>query len=84
MLDSVKKISQNKSPTRIYDVHSLDAHILIENIDLAFKAYKYLPVKRADFKTFCNYILPYRNKDEPIEPDVQKNLWKRTTGHFIL
>src|SRR5690606_12453662 len=50
----------------------------IENIDLAFEAwYKYPKDKRADFETFCNYILPYRNYDEPIEFGTRKKFYDR-------
>jgi len=64
---------------RIYnDVQSLKADYLIENIDLAFEAWLSHPAnKRADFKIFCNYILPYRNADEEVEPGARRHFMER-------
>lgn len=78
LLDSIAKTSSSEYSTKIYDVQYLDSNFLIENIDLAFEAwYKYPKDKRADFKTFCNYILPYRNYDEPIELGTRKKFHDR-------
>ena len=42
--------------------------------DLAFEAwYKYPKDKRVDFNKFCNFILPYRNSDEPLEFGSRRN-----------
>ena len=51
-----------------YDIREVTAGFLIENIDLAFEAWQEIPEdKRASFEEFCDYILPYRNWDEPLE-----------------
>jgi len=69
--DSVERkvapISYNNLKT-YQDYHVISADYLIENIDYAFKAWKEKPwSKHYDFKQFCEFILPYRLMDEPIQ-----------------
>lgn len=53
---------------RTYDSHIISADILIENIDLAFKVWENKPWNiHYSFDEFCEYILPYRIADEPLE-----------------
>jgi len=55
---------------------SLSSEFIINNIELAFKAWYRIPKdKRASFDEFCNYILPYRSSDEPIETDSRQKLY---------
>lgn len=50
------------------DIDVIQALGLIKNIELAFQAWKQNPWSSSyDFKTFCEYILPYRSLTEPIE-----------------
>ncbi len=50
------------------DVHNLSAKYLVEHIDQAFTAWKTYPwAQEYSFEQFCEYILPYRASDEPIE-----------------
>jgi len=50
------------------DIETVSADYLIENIDLAFKAWQEKPwAKNMTFATFCEYILPYRANKEPVE-----------------
>ncbi|WP_281235323.1 transglutaminase-like domain-containing protein [Flavobacterium gelatinilyticum] len=60
-----------KLTPKLYDVKDLDVvtpELLIKNIDLAFKAWKSNTWSSSyDFKTFCEYILPYRSLTEPLE-----------------
>jgi hypothetical protein len=52
--------------TRDSDV--IQAQFLIKNIELAYQSWKQNPWSSSyDFKTFCEYILPYRSLNEPIE-----------------
>lgn len=52
---------------KVYDIKYIKADYLIENIDLAFIAYENAPWKKdVSFKTFCEYILPYRVSNEPL------------------
>lgn len=53
---------------KVYDLNSLEADYLIDNIDHAFKVYNEQPWgKKMSFEVFCNYILPYRVGDEKPE-----------------
>ena len=51
-----------------YDAKSIMADYLIENIDLAFMAWEQRPwSKYISFDDFCEWVLPYRIKNEPLE-----------------
>lgn len=53
---------------RIYDAHVITAAYLIENIDFAFKLWNEKPWnKHLSFADFCEYLLPYRVGNEPLE-----------------
>lgn len=53
---------------KIYDAKVITAEYLIENIELAFESWqKYEWGKYCSFDDFCEYILPYRIADEPLE-----------------
>jgi hypothetical protein len=50
------------------DIETISADYLIENIDVAFQAWREKPWgKNLTFEAFCEYILPYRANKEPIE-----------------
>ena len=50
------------------DSRLMSAELLIENIDYAFKAWMERPWNtHYSFEEFCEYILPYRLFDEPLE-----------------
>ena len=52
----------------VYDVNTISADFLIENIDLAFAAWRQKPwSKGLDFDQFCRYVLPYRGSNEPLQ-----------------
>jgi len=78
LLDSISKLPTNDRMRTVKDIETLDADFLIDNIDLAFKAwYSHPPEKRADFQTFCDFILPYRNYDEPLDPGIRRKYFER-------
>jgi len=56
-----------KRDTLIYDVNYITADYLIENIDMAFIAWKKPWAAHLTFDQFCEYLLPYRSSNEPIE-----------------
>ncbi|MBZ4036832.1 transglutaminase-like domain-containing protein [Flavobacterium sp. 17A] len=60
-----------KITPQVYIVKDIDVvtpELLIKSIDQAFNAWKnYSWSKSYDFKTFCEYILPYRSLTEPLE-----------------
>lgn len=75
ILDSISSNNKGIIKNRIYDVQYIKADFLIENIELAFRSWSRVPIKkRASFSDFCNYILPYRASNEPIEYGVRKRL----------
>jgi hypothetical protein len=50
------------------DSDAIQAPFLIKNIELAYQSWKQNPWSSSyDFKTFCEYILPYRSLNEPLE-----------------
>lgn len=75
-LDSVKKVWNNfsyKNTRKVYDAEVITASYLIDNIDHAFEVWQKRPwAKYYSFDDFCEYVLPYRIADEPLEP------WRKT------
>ena len=61
------------------DYEIITAEYLISNIDLAFEAWNYPWARRLTFNQFCEYILPYRSTNEPLEswrkPLMDKYAW---------
>jgi hypothetical protein len=52
----------------IMDLETIPGSLLIENIDLAFRVWREKPwAKHLSFETFCDYVLPYRGSNEPLE-----------------
>jgi hypothetical protein len=52
----------------VEDTQTISAEYLIENIDLAFVSWKSNPwSQELSFEDFCEYVLPYRGSNEPIE-----------------
>ncbi len=49
------------------DCKAITAELLIENIDCAFKAWQFPWARHINFEQFCEYLLPYRFEDEPLE-----------------
>ncbi|CAD0002251.1 transglutaminase domain-containing protein [Flavobacterium salmonis] len=79
--DGVGMIPKN---TLIKDKEVIKSEFLIRNIEMAFKAWKENPwSKTYDFKTFCEYILPYRSLTEPMQewrPEYQMTFNKLSSG----
>ena len=51
-----------------YDLNVITADFLIEQIDYAFKAWREKPwAAGLSFDNFCEYVLPYRGSNEPLE-----------------
>ncbi len=55
-----------------WDINTINSQQLIENIEYAFKAWKFPWCKHLNFNEFCQYILPYRCKREPLSD------WRRS------
>ncbi len=79
VLDSIVKIKidsleafygpiKNESLVRKTDASIIKADSLIESIDLAFEVWRSKPwAKHVNFTQFCEYILPYRIHNEPLQ-----------------
>ncbi len=69
--DSIEKVSgpiTYENMPGYHDYNIITADYLIENIDMAFKAWKEKPwAKQLNFEKFCEFILPYRVYDEPLQ-----------------
>lgn len=65
IIDSLKTTNLS-SPLVIYDIEVITANYLIENIDLAFEAWKEPWAQHFSFYEFCEYVLPYRIANEPL------------------
>jgi len=64
---------------RIEDNRAIKSDFLISQIDLAFRAWRQKPWARGlSFELFCEYVLPYRGSNEPLEP-WREYFWKRYT-----
>ncbi len=62
-------------PTVLNDLDHIKADFLIDNIEQAFAVWN---PKQYDFKTFCEYILPYRVEVEPLQKWREKYNQKYT------
>lgn len=67
--DSLNVRSVAQTLELIPDPQFIKSSYLIENIDLAFKAWEGYPWSRThvSFEDFCKYILPYKVYNEPIQ-----------------
>ena len=65
-LDSISKITLKK-PIIIKDIEHVRSNFLISNIDNTFLTREYPWNKDLNFTDFCEFVLPYRIKDEPLE-----------------
>ncbi len=60
------------------DHQTISSEFLIDNIDLAFKAWENKPwSQKYGYSVFKEYILPYRGSNEPIES------WRSWRGYFM-
>lgn len=77
-----KKIFKELSSNNIFDpsemtpdIQQISSQFLINNIELSFTAWNKIPKeKRASFDDFCNYVLPYKTANEPIEDYTRQKL----------
>lgn len=70
-MDKVLEKYPNASLDVKMDLQTITAKQLIDNIDLSFYSWKRAPwAKYYSFEQFCEYVLPYRCMDEPI------NAWR--------
>ncbi len=62
------------------DLDVITADFLIKQIDYAFRAWRERPwAKKLTFDQFCEYVLPYRGSNEPLE-DWREIFWGKYQG----
>ncbi len=65
---------------RVNDLDSITADYLIEQIDYAFRAWRERPwARQTSFECFCDYVLPYRGSNEPLE-SWRSIFWDKYNG----
>jgi hypothetical protein len=64
----------------VSDLETMPADLLIDNIELAFEAWASLPwASDLTFETFCEFVLPYRGSNEPLNAFRAEGMsWYRT------
>jgi len=67
----VEKYINSNPRSYINDSTEITADLLIENVEYAFKAWELPWAKHLKFEQFCDFILPYRIKQEP------KSHWRK-------
>lgn len=68
--DSLQRIYGPLNPATLnkkYDIETLTAEYIINNIDMAFVAWQYPWAQHYSFEQFCDYILPYKVLNEKPE-----------------
>ncbi|MFH2048023.1 MAG: transglutaminase-like domain-containing protein [bacterium] len=64
----------------ISDLKTIKAAFLVNQIDYAFRAWYEKPwAKKLSFDNFCEYVLPYRGSNEPLE-EWRQALWDKYRG----
>ncbi|GAA3640419.1 hypothetical protein [Flavivirga jejuensis] len=77
LLDSMTHTTPKRTEL-VSDIKVLTSNFIINNVELSFEAWNKIPKnKRASFDDFCNYILPYKNNDEPIEENSREKLFRK-------
>ncbi len=62
------------------DIQTVTADFLINQIDFAFRAWREKPwAAGLSYQEFCDYVLPYRGSNEPLEP-WREYFWNRYEG----
>ncbi len=75
-LEAIYGPIKNTRDTTVYDYEIVTAKYLIDNIDLAFQAWELPWARHLAFDDFCEYILPYRGTNEPLE-NWREYFWKK-------
>ncbi len=63
--------------TVFYDINSIKAEFLIQNINDAFETRKKPWNKNIDFENFLNYVLPYRDRSEELSDNWRNTVLKK-------
>lgn len=67
--DAIKEKNPGLKPKPIIykDIETITGDYLIQNLEKAFEAWRSSAVKTTSFADFCEYILPYRVSEEPLQ-----------------
>lgn len=76
IMDSVFKSSKIRYNFQ-KDIQQVKAEDLIGNIDAAFSVWPKPWNSYIGFEDFCNYILPYRQKSEPLDFSLRKEYYQK-------
>lgn len=69
---------------KIHDLKSLKADFLINEIDLAFKAWKGNVYSReCSFEDFCEFILPYRRRNKVLPDQKRSEIYQKHHRSFF-
>lgn len=69
-----------KKDKKIEDLNTISADFLINQIDYAFRAWREKPwAESLSFDQFCQYVLPYRGSNEPLE-SWRETFWEKYQG----
>ena len=66
--DSIYKPERFQNMTVTFDLRTIKVDYLIDHIDRAFQAWQSPWAKALSLDDFCEYILPHRLGNEPLEP----------------
>jgi len=76
-LESRHGVLDFEKKEKIYDLDTITSDFLINQIDYAFRAWKEKPwSKSLSFERFCEYVLPYRGSNEPLE-NWREMFWEK-------
>lgn len=75
--ESIKKLNPGIHPKPIMhkDIETIKGDYLIKNLENAFKVWQSSEIKNISFDDFCEYILPYRVSEEPLQD------WRNDYSH---
>ncbi len=67
--ETVKEKNPGLKPRSIVykDIETITANYLIDNLEKAFDSWESSPIENISFDNFCEYILPYRIRIEPLQ-----------------
>ncbi len=75
-LEAIYGPIKNKLDKSVYDYEIITANYLINNVNLAFKAWQIPWAQHISFDEFCEYILPYRGSNERLE-NWRPQFWEK-------
>ena len=76
--DSLFAVGYRVRKQHVFDIQTLTADYLIDQIDLAFEVWRKPWAKEVSFDDFCRYVLPYRAENEAV-----CNIWKQLMDTYI-